>query len=167
MLVNQNLNRRFWCGWPMAISSEGISTPVIRPQRAKATNSCSYIGQCLPKLKEFIGKYHTRNEIMSWPDLASIHYSTKTLNWLTQQNISFVPENDNPPNIPQARPIEDFWAVLKREAYEKGWKNQNEAEENRNFCLPEHGCEDPKNPAKNRRQLALLSAFNVFPILYQ
>lgn len=60
---------------------------------------------------------------MFCPDLASTHYSTKTLDWLTQQNIPFVLENDNPP---QARPIEDFWAVLKREVYKKGWGVEDE-----------------------------------------
>ncbi|XP_031629638.1 prostatic acid phosphatase-like [Contarinia nasturtii] len=63
---------------------------------------------------------------MFWPDLASSHYAKKTLDWLTEQNIPFVPKKDNPPDIPQARLIEDFWSVLKRKVYEKGWEAQNE-----------------------------------------
>ncbi|XP_031621012.1 uncharacterized protein LOC116339331 [Contarinia nasturtii] len=110
----------------VAISSKGISTPVIRPFGAKAIDSDTYINQCLPKLKQFIENHHTRAEIMFWPDLASSHYAKKTLNWLTAQNIPFVPKKDNPPNIPQTRPIEDFWSVLKRKVYEKGWEAQNE-----------------------------------------
>lgn len=74
-------------------------------------------------MKRFIEKYHSEDEIMFWPDLASCHYAKKTLN---EQNIPFVPKNDNPPNVPQARPIENFWAVLKRKVYEKGWEAQND-----------------------------------------
>lgn len=112
----------------VAISSKGISAPLIRTNKAKAINADVYISQCLPKLKQFIGKYHTGDEIMFWPDLASCHYAKKTLNWLTEQNIPFVPKKDNPPNVPQARPIENFWAVLKRMVYEKGWEARNEQE---------------------------------------
>ncbi|CAG9826619.1 unnamed protein product [Diabrotica balteata] len=46
--------------------------------------------------------------------------------WLTAQNINFVPERDNPPNVPQARLIEEFWAILSQMVYYNGWKAQNE-----------------------------------------
>lgn len=49
-----------------------------------------------------------------------------TLDWLTEQKVPFVPKKDNPPNIPQARPIENFWAALKRMVYDNGWEAQNE-----------------------------------------
>ena len=52
--------------------------------------------------------------------------SKKTVDWLTGQNIPFVPKKDNLPNVPQARPVKNFWAVLKRMVYEKGWEAQNE-----------------------------------------
>ncbi|XP_031621601.1 uncharacterized protein LOC116339710 [Contarinia nasturtii] len=110
----------------LAISSKGASMPVIRPQGAKAINSDIYNDQCLPKLKRFIENYHARDEIMFWPDLASSHYAKKTLDWPASQNIPFVPKKDSPPNIPQARPIEDFWSNLKRKVYEKGWEAKNE-----------------------------------------
>ena len=32
----------------------------------------------------------------------------------------------NPPNVPQARAIEDFWAILARKVYDNGWEAQNE-----------------------------------------
>ncbi|XP_031621019.1 uncharacterized protein LOC116339337 [Contarinia nasturtii] len=110
----------------VAISSKGISAPIIRPQEAEAINSDIYIDQCLPKLKQFIENHHARDEIMFWPNLASSHYAKETLNWLTEQNIPFVPEEDNPPDIPQARPIEDFWSAFKHKVYEKGWEARNE-----------------------------------------
>ena len=63
---------------------------------------------------------------MFCPDLTRSHYAKKTLNWLTEQNITYVPKKDNPPNVLQACPIEDFWSVLKRNVYEKGREAQNE-----------------------------------------
>lgn len=98
-----------WC----AISSKGISEPIIRPTKAQAINSDIYINQCMPELVRFIENKHFRDKIMFWPDLESSHYSKKTLDSLTEQKIPFVPKKDNPPNIPQARPIEHFWSVLK------------------------------------------------------
>lgn len=80
----------------------------------------------MPKLKQFIEKHHADGNYMFWPDLASCHYSKKTTDWLTGQNIPFVPKKDNPPNVPQARPIENFWSILKRKVYEMGWEAQNE-----------------------------------------
>lgn len=113
-----------WC----AISSKGVSTPLIRPNKAKAKaiNSDIYIGECLSKLNKFIANNHARDEIMFWPDLASSHYASKTLDWLKEQNIPFVPKDDNAQNVPQARPIEDFWSVLKRMVYDKGWEAKTE-----------------------------------------
>lgn len=43
-----------------------------------------------------------------------------------RKQYTFVPKKDNPPNIPKARPIEDFWAILKRMVYDKGWEAKNE-----------------------------------------
>lgn len=63
---------------------------------------------------------------MFWSDLASCHYARETQNWLQEHNISFAPKNENPPNLTQARPIEDFWAHLAREVYFVGWTAQNE-----------------------------------------
>ena len=36
--------------------------------------------------------------------------------------MSVVPKTINPPNIPQGRPIEDFWGVLAQLVYEKNWE---------------------------------------------
>jgi len=50
-----------------------------------------------------------------WPDLASCHYSRATTNWYNDNNITFVPRETNPPNCPELRPIERYWALVKRE----------------------------------------------------
>jgi hypothetical protein len=60
-----------------------------------------------------------------WPDLASCHYAKKTLVWLKQKNVKTVPKADNPPNVPQAPPIENFWTLLALAVYVKGWVAKN------------------------------------------
>jgi hypothetical protein len=47
---------------------------------------------------------------------------------LEKKNIKIVPKADNPPNVPKARPIEHFWALLARAVYAKRWIAKNEAE---------------------------------------
>lgn len=34
-------------------------------------------------------------------------------------------KKDNPANVPEIRPIEDFWAYLKRTVYAKAWQAKN------------------------------------------
>ncbi len=33
-----------------------------------------------------------------------------------------MPKDSNPPNCPQMRPIETYWALLRRRVYNNGWK---------------------------------------------
>ena len=42
--------------------------------------------------------------------------------------IEYVAKEDNPPNVPQARPIENFWACLCQKVYEDGWQAQTQQE---------------------------------------
>jgi hypothetical protein len=37
-------------------------------------------------------------------------------------DIKFMPKDSNPPNCPQMRPIETYWALLRRRVYNNGWK---------------------------------------------
>lgn len=107
-----------WC----AISLKGISQLHIQDSRAPAIKSETYISKCLTKLRRFIRNKHENDDIIFWPDNASSHYAKKTINWLTENNIPFVPKEANPPNIPKARPIEDFWNLLCQQVYKKGWE---------------------------------------------
>ena len=43
-----------------------------------------------------------------------------------EQNINFVEVKSNPPNVPQARPIEDFWGCLAQKVYEGCWEATSE-----------------------------------------
>lgn len=107
-----------WC----CISEKGVSSVWVQTQSGIAVKSSTYIKKCLPNLIKFIKKHHANDEIIFWPDLASSHYSFETQNWLKERNINFVPKKANPPNIPGARPIENFWSILSQHVYKDGWE---------------------------------------------
>ncbi|XP_050516839.1 uncharacterized protein LOC126891656 [Diabrotica virgifera virgifera] len=112
-----------WC----AISEAGfISQPYIGVVRGEALNANIYIQRCLSKLLQFVNTHHANDQIVFWPDLALCHYARITRDWYETNNITFVPKADNPPNLPQARPIEEFWAILSRKVYNNGWEAQNQ-----------------------------------------
>ncbi|CAF0991596.1 unnamed protein product [Rotaria magnacalcarata] len=105
----------------LALSSKGISVPYIGTTHGPAIDSNLYVQKCLPKLLAFIRRYHADNNYIFWPDLASSHYPKTTITWLNEQNIHFVPKQVNPPNLPKAKPIEDFWSILADKVYHGGW----------------------------------------------
>lgn len=73
----------------------------------------SYISECLQKrLLPFYKKHNTKP--LFWPDLASIHYSHKTVEWYNANQVEFVAIEANPPNCPHLRPIETYWAIIKQ-----------------------------------------------------
>lgn len=43
-----------------------------------------------------------------------------------EQNVNYVVKAINPPNVPQARPIENFWGCLAQKVYEGGWESTTE-----------------------------------------
>ena len=86
-----------------------------------AINPEVYLNECIIKrLVPFINKYHSNGNYVFWADLALSHYAYSVTDWLEEQNIPFVPKDMNPANLPEARPIEDFWAILNREVYMDG-----------------------------------------------
>ena len=96
----------------LAISNRGMSIPYFRPSKSVAINTEIFINECLqPRLLPFIHKHHGDFNYLFWPDLARAHYSKESVAWMNE-NVYFVDENTNPPNVPQARPIENlgvFW----------------------------------------------------------
>jgi hypothetical protein len=110
----------------IAISERGMSTPFFRPQKSVAIKSPIYIAECLEKrLLPFIHKHHPDFNYMFWPDLASAHYSSETIAWM-EKNVNFVAKATKPPNVPQARPIENFWGCLAQKVYEEDWEAATE-----------------------------------------
>ncbi len=60
---------------------------------------------------------------MAW--LATIHYAKSTLKVFDDMGIRYVDKSINPPKVPQLRPIEHFWSILKNEVYADGWEATN------------------------------------------
>jgi hypothetical protein len=57
--------------------------------------------------------------------LTSSHYAKETLTESERLNIKIVLKDSNPSNVPQLRPIERFWADLKKKVYENGWTTKS------------------------------------------
>ena len=87
-------------------------------------NTEIYITECLQKrLLPFLRQH--RVPTYFWPDLASCHYGKKALEWYSNNNVIFVPREANPPNCPELRPVERYWALVKRELKNTGKVSQN------------------------------------------
>ena len=75
-------------------------------------------------LVPFIEKHNSDGKYKFWPDLASSHYAKIVVDYFRAKRISFVQKIENPANVPEARPIEDFWSILKDNVYENGWMSE-------------------------------------------
>jgi transposase len=109
----------------VAISRKGISKLFICPS-GQAINQYIYREECLQRrLIPFINRLHSEDDPIFWPDLASAHYAETVCDFMIEENISFVDKHENPANLPECRPIELFWASLKRLVYEANWQAKN------------------------------------------
>ena len=109
----------------IVISDKGISKPWFKPS-GLAINQEVYQRECLQKiLIPFLKQHHSDGKYVFWPDKASSHYAKKTLTFLESQNIPYVPKDRNPTNLPQCRPIEDFFGLLSSMVYKDNWKAKN------------------------------------------
>jgi transposase len=89
-----------------------ISEPYISEGTMTST---VYLEECVKKrLIPFTLKHHEIEKIFFWPDLATPHYAKIVTDHLTDENIDFVQKKENPPNVPQARGIEEFWSLCKQ-----------------------------------------------------
>ncbi|RWS19878.1 uncharacterized protein B4U80_11465 [Leptotrombidium deliense] len=77
------------------------------------------------RLTKFIEKFHSNDRYILWADNASCHYGSETVNVLENSTINYVPKSHNPANVPQLRPIERFWAMLKQKVYANGYQAEN------------------------------------------
>ena len=115
--------------WQAIDSNGNTSDPFISEG---TMNSEIYLNECLKKkLLPFIKKYHANRKILFWSDLSTSHYANIVLEWLNNEKIEYVEKKDNPPNVPQARPIEHFWALCKQEYAQR----KNGAKNLRSFAM--------------------------------
>ena len=75
-------------------------------------------------LVQFINDHRKDGNQIFWPDLSSAHHSDLVTSWM-DQNINFVKKDTNPPNVPHATPIEDFWGYLRQTEYQEAWEAKN------------------------------------------
>jgi transposase len=106
----------------VALSTRGVSEPYI-VKSGNAINQYVYRDECLMnRLVPFINQYHSDNNYIFWPDLATSHYAETVVDYMIENSIIHVDKDDNPANLPEARPIEDFWSILKGKVYEGCWE---------------------------------------------
>lgn len=73
-----------------------------------------YEKECLQKrLRPFLNSHNTAP--LFWPDLASCHYANSVMKWYKDNGVNVVPRTANPANCPELRPIERYWALMKRD----------------------------------------------------
>ena len=109
----------------MAISAKGVSNVYVHRGK-QAVDQKIYLKECINRrLLPFVDKYHSNGNFLFWPDLARSHYSKIVQQRLNEKNIPYVSLVDNPPNVPQARPIEVIWTILERKIYENNWEANN------------------------------------------
>ena len=77
------------------------------------------------RLFKFIKEKHSDKKYIFWPDKASSHYANATIRLLKDNKVNFIPKHLNPTNVPQCRPIEDFFGYLKDIVYKNGWQAQD------------------------------------------
>jgi hypothetical protein len=101
----------------LAVSESGKSEPVYF-KSSLAVNKEVYISKCLPVLHKFIQK-HDKNEKN---DLVPAHYAKDTLVRLEELKIEYIPNEENPQNVPQIRPVENSRANLKRKVCRNNYR---------------------------------------------
>ena len=75
-----------------------------------------YKSECLEKrLLPFLQQHDEAPLFWHHADLASCQYSKSVLEWYEANSVHFVPKDMNPPNCPELRLVEQYWAIMKRE----------------------------------------------------
>ena len=120
----------------IAISSKGTSKPYFR----ESSNAIRfiYLEGCVQKrIISFIEEHHHSDKVVFWPDLASSHYAKSVMDYLKAATIEIVTKNENLPNLPEGRPIENFWSILKGLVYKNNLKAKTlqQLKERIKYCL--------------------------------
>lgn len=99
------------------ICSCGLKTQPFVTDRSM--DSSLYERECIRKRLLPLIRQHT-SSVLFWPDLATCHYSRKLLDCYVKEGIHFLPKELNPPNCPEVRPIERYWAIIKQKLFKDG-----------------------------------------------
>jgi hypothetical protein len=91
----------------LSVSESGISEPVFF-KAVLAVKKEGYIFKCLSCSGLIWRRYTTQRIFLSY---------AKRLVRLEELKIEYLSKEENLPNVPQIRPIENFWANLKRKVY--------------------------------------------------
>lgn len=78
-----------------------------------------YIKECLQKRLLPLVTRH-QSSVKFWPNLASCHYSKAAMDWYRRNQVDVIQKYMNPPNCPQLRPIEQYWAIVKGKLKKSG-----------------------------------------------
>ena len=104
------------------MSPRWISEPFIMAS-GNAVDQFVYRDSCLaPRLLSFIKKNHSDGNYIFLPDQTDCNYAGHSLDFLCKNLIHLVDKVNNPANLPEVRPIEDFWSILKAKVYEDNWE---------------------------------------------
>ena len=60
------------------------------------------------------------------PDLATALDERETTDLLEIAGVAFVPRGENPPFMPQLRPMDDYWGTIRQDICKNGWKENIE-----------------------------------------
>jgi len=75
-------------------------------------NGAIYQKECLQNKFLRLWMKH-KSKALFWPDLAWCHYSKDVPKWYEDIQVQYVKKDMSPPNCPELRPIERFWATMK------------------------------------------------------
>ena len=104
--------------WQAICSRGNRNTPFVT---TGTINGQEYIKECLQKRLLPLLRSHN-GPTLFWPDFASCHYSKDVLEWYKANEVNFVPKDFTPPNAPELRPTEKYWAFM------KFWKHPEEVQ---------------------------------------
>ena len=90
-------------------------------QRALASTFSCHYSFLEPHLIPFLNTHYPNGGYIFWPDKASAHYARVSTAFLDNNSVNYVEKADNPTEVPQCRPIEDFFGLLATRVYHRNW----------------------------------------------
>ena len=86
--------------------------PIICPSCANVGGDFYRVEFLQKGLLLFIQQHYPQGGYIFWPDLAAAHYARQTTALLEEADVPYVGGEENPPCVPQLRPIEDLWGIV-------------------------------------------------------